>query len=170
MNEMETVANEEHNYCTAIDWDPTGRFVATSVSHWRHQIDTGYNIYDFTGKLRYKVIKDKFFQILWRPRPATLLTEERLAELRKNMAPYNKKYTREQSKLAGSIDRQAQKERNAQKKKFNDLATEREKEYAEWKLHLKELYGRDVDAEESEVEEIEETTEELLDVEEEIID
>lgn len=39
VNAMQTIGEAEHFMCSDIEWDPTGRFVATSVSHWRHQME-----------------------------------------------------------------------------------------------------------------------------------
>eukprot|EP01097_Dermamoeba_algensis_P008409 TRINITY_DN5604_c0_g2_i5.p1 TRINITY_DN5604_c0_g2~~TRINITY_DN5604_c0_g2_i5.p1 ORF type:complete len:575 (-),score=99.34 TRINITY_DN5604_c0_g2_i5:401-2125(-) len=37
--EMETMSIQEHFMATDVDWDPTGRFVATYVCHWKTQIE-----------------------------------------------------------------------------------------------------------------------------------
>ena len=61
-----------------LEWDPTGRYVVSSVSFWRHQNDTGFYVWSFQGKLLQRVLRDKFYQILWRPRPPTLLTTKNI--------------------------------------------------------------------------------------------
>ena len=43
----------EHFMCTDIEWDPTGRYVATSVTHI-HQMENGFNIWSFHGNLLYR--------------------------------------------------------------------------------------------------------------------
>ena len=43
--------------------------------------------------------KDKFYQLIWRPRPPTLLTEAKEKEIRKNLRTYSKKYEEEDAKL-----------------------------------------------------------------------
>ncbi len=43
----------EHFMCTNIEWDPTGRYVATSVTHI-HQMENGFNIWLFNGTLLYR--------------------------------------------------------------------------------------------------------------------
>ena len=44
-----------------------------------HQMDTGYIVWSFQGKLLYRSSgMDKFCQLFWRPRPPSLLTEEDL--------------------------------------------------------------------------------------------
>ena len=37
VDEMETMATGEHFMATDIEWDPTGRYIATSVTHV-HQV------------------------------------------------------------------------------------------------------------------------------------
>jgi translation initiation factor 3 subunit B len=34
----------EHYLCTDVEWDPTGRYVVTSVSNWKVQNDTGQEL------------------------------------------------------------------------------------------------------------------------------
>ena len=78
VNDLETMATEDHFGCSHIAWDPTGRFVCTSVSCWAHQqMENGYNIWSFQGKLIHKMLKDRFYQFLWRPRPPSLLSKEK---------------------------------------------------------------------------------------------
>jgi len=169
VNNLETIANEEHPTCTNVEWDPSGQFVATHVSYWRHQLDTGYNIYSFTGKLLYKVLKDKFFQLLWRPQPPSLLSEEQRKTIQVELSKYSKRYNIEdraakQKKVA--IERA---KREATKKEFYELVKEREKEYIAWRAELKKVLGRDIEAEEQNLEQVEEKHEELEEYTEEIL-
>ena len=52
-DDFETLNAAEHFMCTHIDWDPTGRFVATSVTQI-HQMENGFNIWLFNGTLLYR--------------------------------------------------------------------------------------------------------------------
>jgi len=61
VNDMETFASSDHSAATELEWDPTGRYVTTYASAWRHQLENGYCIWSFSGKLLSKVLKDKFF-------------------------------------------------------------------------------------------------------------
>jgi translation initiation factor 3 subunit B len=36
-----------------VEWDPTGRYVASSVTSI-HQMENGFNMWSFNGKLLYK--------------------------------------------------------------------------------------------------------------------
>ena len=44
------------------------------------QMDTGFCVWSFQGSILYRnpILMDKFCQLLWRPRPPSLLTEEDL--------------------------------------------------------------------------------------------
>ena len=52
-DDFETLNAAEHFMCTNIEWDPTGRFVATSVTSI-HQMENGFNIWAFNGTLLYR--------------------------------------------------------------------------------------------------------------------
>lgn len=98
-NDMTVMNRQEHSKVTDIAWDPTGRYVVSSVSYWTEkatmhflsvtssiltanvhhlQIDTGFIVWSFQGKLLYRSPRtmERFCQLLWRPRPPSLLTEE----------------------------------------------------------------------------------------------
>ncbi|CAL5382546.1 unnamed protein product [Camellia sinensis] len=61
VDELETMVMAEHFMVTDIEWDPTGRYVATSVTSV-HEMENGFNIWSFNGKLLYRILKDHFFQ------------------------------------------------------------------------------------------------------------
>ncbi|MBA0771804.1 hypothetical protein Gotri_007276 [Gossypium trilobum] len=62
VDELETMATAEHFMATDIEWDPTGRYVATAVTSV-HEMENGFNIWSFHGKLLYRILKDHFFQL-----------------------------------------------------------------------------------------------------------
>lgn len=96
----------EHYMASDVEWDPTGRYVVTSVSWWSHkvichncvlarfwissvyilpkfafwslQVDNAFWLWTFQGRLLQKNNKDRFCQLLWRPRPPSLLTHEQI--------------------------------------------------------------------------------------------
>ncbi|KAJ1067480.1 hypothetical protein K5549_010598 [Capra hircus] len=77
-----TVMNiAEHYMASDVEWDPTGRYVVTSVSWWSHKVDNAYWLWTFQGRLLQKNSKDRFCQLLWRPRPPTLLSQDQIKEL-----------------------------------------------------------------------------------------
>ena len=62
------------------------RYVASYVTHY--QLENGYNIWSFQGKLLHTHRESKFYQFLWRPRPPSLLSKEKEKEIRKNLLEY----------------------------------------------------------------------------------
>ncbi|KAH0605215.1 uncharacterized protein H6S33_005197 [Morchella sextelata] len=85
----------EHYGVTDVEWDPTGRYVATSTSMWKTPMENGYHLWDFRGALLREEHIDKFKQLLWRPRPPTLLTPSAQKAIRKNLREYSKAFDEE---------------------------------------------------------------------------
>ncbi|ETI28772.1 hypothetical protein G647_01223 [Cladophialophora carrionii CBS 160.54] len=84
--------SEDHYGVTDVDWDPTGRYVTTSASVWTHQMENGYRIWTFYGALLAEHPTEKFKQLLWRPRPPTLLSKEEQRTVRRNLREYSKEF------------------------------------------------------------------------------
>eukprot|EP01111_Echinosteliopsis_oligospora_P019351 TRINITY_DN933_c0_g2_i1.p1 TRINITY_DN933_c0_g2~~TRINITY_DN933_c0_g2_i1.p1 ORF type:complete len:700 (+),score=232.01 TRINITY_DN933_c0_g2_i1:67-2100(+) len=169
VNDMETMANEEHPMCTAIDWDPSGRYVSTTISFWRQQLETGYNLYTFAGKPIYKVLKDRFCQMLWRPRPDTKLSAKQIDDIKKNFQKYEDKYNLEDKLEQEKFQEEFRRGREALRKAFTDIIDERMKEYEAKKADYMRVWGRDPLQAEKDTEEIAEEVEELLDIEEVVV-
>ena len=82
----------EHFMATDVEWDPTGRYVVTANSYWIHHADNSFWFWSFQGRLIRKITMEGFCQLLWRPRPPTLLSEKKIEEIRKNLT---KKYSKQ---------------------------------------------------------------------------
>ncbi|GAA5822070.1 hypothetical protein JCM11251_004847 [Rhodosporidiobolus azoricus] len=82
----------EHYGMTDIEWDPSGRFVATYGSIWMNSMESGYQIWDFKGALVQEGKLDRFKQLLWRPRPPTLLSAADQKKIRKNLRDYSRQF------------------------------------------------------------------------------
>lgn len=108
----------EHFMATECEWDPTGRYVATSVTA-QNQMENGYDIWSFAGQLLYKTPRDRFFQFQWRPRPPSLLSEEKLREIAKGLKKYSKRYDEEDEAMLMQAD--------------TEFLAEREKLMADWR-------------------------------------
>ena len=94
--ELGEIAKGEHDGCSEVAWDPTGRFLASiasafyqkvhhDVNHCRHkfkpfflQEDTGFYIWSSVGRPVQRELVRKLFHFTWRPRPASLLQAEHL--------------------------------------------------------------------------------------------
>ena len=169
VDELESMGEADHFMATDVAWDPTGRFFCTSVSAWRNQLENGYIIWDFQGKQLHKVMKDRFFQFLWRPRPETLLPKTKIKEIKKNLKQYSKRYQLD-DKATETEESIAQQQRmREQREAFQQWISKWKKQYDEEREQRRKLRdGKSSDNEEDweEYEEevvdiIEETTEEL---------
>ncbi|KAH9029392.1 translation initiation factor eIF-3b [Lactarius hengduanensis] len=76
----------DHYGVTDVEWDPSGRYLATAASAWTHTIENGYAIWDFRGQEIEKRLLDRFKQ--WRPQAPSLLTKEQKRTIRRNLKEY----------------------------------------------------------------------------------
>jgi translation initiation factor 3 subunit B len=178
----------EHYGITDIEWDPTGRYVATVASAFRHQVyfsfpysqfyellltayqmENGYHLYDFKGTLLREEHIDRFKQWLWRPRPPTLLTKEEQAEIRKNLRNYSKIF-----------DEQDLAKKNTANRQVVEARRQMLKEWLEWRESMIEMLreeGAEIELNggklkregDGEVEEVEEIVEEIIEEHEEVV-
>jgi len=169
VNVSQTIGEAEHFMCSDIEWDPTGRYVATSVSHWRHQMENGYNMWSSHGRPLGHVKHDKFYQLHWRPRPPSLLTEPKEKEIRKNLRTYSRKYEEEDAKLKQSLQGDMRKQRNQQQADFKAFITKMNAVYMEQKASRKDLRGGDESDNSSQFTVVEDVNEQELSFVEEII-
>ncbi|KAJ4458496.1 putative Eukaryotic translation initiation factor 3 subunit B [Paratrimastix pyriformis] len=88
-----TVANQTHQFSTEAVWDPSGRFVASSVISTRESLDQGFQIYSYRGDLLHASARPRFALFQWRPRPPCLLSPEQQEAIR--AAPHVKKFEEE---------------------------------------------------------------------------
>ncbi|KAH7131954.1 eukaryotic translation initiation factor-like protein 3 subunit B [Dendryphion nanum] len=169
MANLQLMDTAEHYGVTDIDWDPTGRYVTSVASAFRHQMENGYHLYDFKGTLLREEHIDRFKQLLWRPRPPTLLSKEEQSEIRKNLRNYSKVF-----------DEQDLAKKNTANKQVIEARREQLQEWLLWRESMLdmlkeehadiELNGGKVRQEsDGEVEEIEEIVEEIIDESEEVI-
>ncbi|KAF2861075.1 translation initiation factor eIF-3b [Piedraia hortae CBS 480.64] len=82
----------DHYGVTDVDWDPSGRYVATSASFWKNRMENGYHLYSFAGHLLREEPIEQFKQWAWRPRPERLLSKEEMKEIRHNLRQYSKQF------------------------------------------------------------------------------
>eukprot|EP00005_Dracoamoeba_jomungandri_P006446 CAMPEP_0174261634 /NCGR_PEP_ID=MMETSP0439-20130205/11667_1 /TAXON_ID=0 /ORGANISM="Stereomyxa ramosa, Strain Chinc5" /LENGTH=705 /DNA_ID=CAMNT_0015346141 /DNA_START=76 /DNA_END=2193 /DNA_ORIENTATION=+ len=168
VDQMESIRTDKHTMVTDLAWDPTGRFLATSTSYWRYQLDNGWTIWTFQGKQICKVTKDKFFQFAWRPRPPTLLSEEKQEEIKKNIKVYAKKYKEQDNKRKMAAWEKYMTKRREAIDSFNERRERRKQELAE--LRQKNQKKNKYDSDEDEWTEVEEEVTELIEEDVEIVE
>ncbi|KAI8072431.1 hypothetical protein BC940DRAFT_251856 [Gongronella butleri] len=166
--QVQLLTTKEHYGVSDIEWDPTGRFVVSGSSMWRQAGDHGFILWDFKGQLLFKQNIDKFKQLLWRPRPASLLTADMKKKIKKNLRQYAKQF--EEEDLAAG-DANAAKLIAARRKAVEDWYSWRkatERRVAQERKDLGKELIKSADEGKSEI--IEEWVEEVIEESEEIVD
>eukprot|EP00697_Spironema_sp_BW2_P013681 gnl/Spiro4/3900_TR1931_c0_g1_i1.p1 gnl/Spiro4/3900_TR1931_c0_g1~~gnl/Spiro4/3900_TR1931_c0_g1_i1.p1 ORF type:complete len:663 (+),score=182.49 gnl/Spiro4/3900_TR1931_c0_g1_i1:74-2062(+) len=129
-NTLEILSQGEHMMCTEVEWDPTGRFVCTSTTNMRASGNNEFMIWNFQGKLIHRIMKERFFMILWRPRPPSLLSAAQEEHIRKNFKTvYEPKYK--------EMDRR---ERFSRRTEARELRTKMEKDFNEYLARMAEQH------------------------------
>eukprot|EP01086_Lenisia_limosa_P001339 TRINITY_DN1249_c0_g1_i2.p1 TRINITY_DN1249_c0_g1~~TRINITY_DN1249_c0_g1_i2.p1 ORF type:complete len:669 (-),score=230.10 TRINITY_DN1249_c0_g1_i2:36-2042(-) len=105
-DELETVASEEHMFVTDISWDPSGRYLATYVSYFRHQHENSLNLWSACGDQLHVENRDRLYQFVWRPRPRSLLTQKQIKSIEQARKTWTQKFSladdlRSESHLSG---------------------------------------------------------------------
>ncbi|OSX59511.1 hypothetical protein POSPLADRAFT_1067238 [Postia placenta MAD-698-R-SB12] len=124
---IQHLGTADHYAVTDAEWDPSGRYLATSASAWRHTLENGYAVWDFRGQELEKHILDRFKQFLWRPRPRSLLTKEQQRQIRRNLKEYSRQFEEEDAAEESNISA----ELIAQRKRLVD-------EWNAWRARVKE--------------------------------
>ncbi|MCJ1371701.1 Translation initiation factor 3 subunit b [Loxospora ochrophaea] len=172
---LQLMATGDHYGVTDVDWDPTGRYVATSASMWKNSMENGYHVYDFKGELLREEHIDKFKQLLWRPRPPTLLSKEEQKQIRKNLREYSKDFE-EEDRIADDKEKGAVVEER--RRMLSEWLAWREGEMEELMADRRDMglpedpeadneFQKEADAEEAA--EVEEIVEEIVEETEEIV-
>ncbi|CEM02104.1 unnamed protein product [Vitrella brassicaformis CCMP3155] len=121
------VHKDEHFMVNEVMWDPTGRYVITAVtvpmvsggaSAWRYNMEAGFAIWSFQGRLQYKAQKERLYHVAWRPRPPALVSPEKIDEVKKNLKEYSKNYDRIDEELKRSKREEFQ---GARKEKMDEF-------------------------------------------------
>ncbi|GAA5963266.1 hypothetical protein JCM3765_005781 [Sporobolomyces pararoseus] len=167
------VTTVEHYGLTDIEWDPSGRYVATYGSMWMSTMEAGFTIWDFKGQLVQENKLDRFKQLLWRPRPPTLLSRDEQKKIRKNLREYSRQFEEQDQLEAANLNTEVVEMRkrlidewNAWRKECTETIETRRKEMG------KEPKKSLVKAEEAmkETEEVEEWIEEVVEEKIEVIE
>ncbi|CAF92736.1 unnamed protein product, partial [Tetraodon nigroviridis] len=159
----------EHYMASDVEWDPTGRYVVTSVSWWSHKVDNAYWLWTFQGRLLQKNNKDRFCQLLWRPRPPSLLSADQIKMIKKDLKKYSKIFEQKDRLSQSKASKELVDKRRAMMEDYRRYRDEAVKIYQEQKsIRLGLRGGVDTDELDSNVDDWEEETIEFF-INEEII-
>ncbi|CAG0900020.1 unnamed protein product [Darwinula stevensoni] len=131
--------SSDHYMATDVEWDPTGRYVATALGWWTTKVDNAYWLWTFQGKILQKHTPEKFCQLLWRPRPPSLLDTKQIKEVKKNLKKYSKKFDHEDSIKSSVESKVLLDKRRKLLKEFKDYRERKEEEFIEQRLQRLQL-------------------------------
>ncbi|KAH9249830.1 hypothetical protein BASA81_012425 [Batrachochytrium salamandrivorans] len=92
--ETKTVLNQvEHYNCSTVQWDASGRFAVSVCCQpsfsgnvpVRYTVDNGYRIWSFQGQRLQDVAIHDLYQVVWRPRPKSVLTEDEMEDVKRKL-------------------------------------------------------------------------------------
>ncbi|KAI8811782.1 eukaryotic translation initiation factor eIF2A-domain-containing protein [Cladochytrium replicatum] len=135
IDEMVLMNAGEHYMATDVEWDPTGRYVASSVSWWHFQNDTGFCIWSFAGQNLVRQNVATLKQFLWRPRPPTLLSKDQMKNIKKKLKDYSTVFDKVDAKAANQLSQEAA---DKMRRLWN--------EWQEYRARCAEDYERDYEA------------------------
>ncbi|KAI4456594.1 eukaryotic translation initiation factor 3 eif3 -related [Holotrichia oblita] len=138
-NEFLVMNTTDHFMMSDVEWDPTGRYIVTGVSVWKTQVDTGYWIWSFQGKILKRINLDRFAQLLWRPRPPTLLSEEQQKEIKIKLKKYYPQFESKDRMRQSKASKELIEKRAALMDKFNAYRQKKIAEYNKCKPRRLEL-------------------------------
>lgn len=151
--ELAELASNVHFNLTDVQWDPSGRVFTSSVTCAQSSSDAGFTMWTMSGKELYKETATKFTNLTWRPRPPTLLTSERQAEITKDIKKYSKLFEQQDYKDSNAAMSEKQIKRQTQWREYRTYIRECEKRYAQEHAKRVAVYGLDPDAKKAIVEE-----------------
>ena len=127
-NEQVVMSSEaKQNKPSFYEWDPTGRYFLSTCQAQKTAIENGVIVWSATGRKIVDMKRDGLTFAKWRPRPQSLLTPEQIADIRKNLKKYSKKFEEEDRKKL-----------NKASKELLDLRRQKMEEYTEWRKYLSE--------------------------------
>lgn len=137
-------------------------------------MENGYHIYDFRGKSLREEHTERFKQLIWRPRPKTLVPPEEQTEIRKNLRNYSRQFDEQDLAKKNTANRAVVEQRRRlfeewlawRERVTEDLEAEQE-EYGGEGMPPQPLDGEADDGSKGEV--IEEIVEEIIDETEEVV-
>ncbi|KAJ1979258.1 Translation initiation factor 3 subunit b [Dimargaris cristalligena] len=173
--EMRLLTSPEHYGVTDVEWDPTGRYVVSYASAWRHSMENGFIVWDCKGTLLGKFTYEKFKQFLWRPRPPTLLTEEDKKRIAKKIPELAPKFEEEDLMSESAASSAVIMKRRRAVEEWNAWRAKAEKEYLEecqmmGKTPMYRSTSANAGDESANVETIEEWVEEVIEETEEVVE
>lgn len=165
----------EHYRASHVSWDPSGRIVATCVvqplegAFFKFQMDNGYKLWTFQGQLFFDMSYEAMYQLVWRPRPKSLLHNDQKKHIIKNLRKYERKFAHDDKMKDLDRQRELTTEKRAQRRAYRALLAKRKLAYFE-SAHIRTHMRNGVDADADEYYVVTTKTHEILLSTKEVID
>ena len=168
--ELIQLGSGEHYMCTDAEWDPSGRYLTTSISSWRVSTDPGFTVWTCAGVQVSKNVVPQFKQILWRPRPPTPLSADECMRIRKGLKEYSKVYDEMDAKQTTQVNQAVFDKRV---NLWNEWVEYRRRCESDWKKEAPirlEIVGFDIEEDAKQgIREVEQYVDEIVDEVEEVV-
>lgn len=129
-SDFTSMGGGEHFMCTDVEWDPTGRYVMTGVSWWGHKVDNAYWLWNFQGKVLKRSSVEKFCQLVWRPRPQSMLSKEQFKDIKKNLKKYSDQFNAKDKMRQSKASKELLLKRSALYEEFEEFRETAQERYA----------------------------------------
>ena len=160
-DELQTMAEEEHLMATDVAWDPTGRYVCTYVSALKQSTENGYTVWNFAGKPQLRLMKERLFNFMWRPRPPSLLSVQEERDIRRKLPEYSARFMEEDRRAKELATVKHVREKEAKRLAFEEGEDRRRRQHLAWQSERRIIRGC-VSEDEDEFELADETFEEVI--------
>mgnify|MGYP000120054897 CR=1 FL=1 len=112
-----------HMNMNHVEWDPSGRYLISAYqqdlsTHSQPTQGSGFVIWTCQGVEIYTGAYEKFYQISWRPRPKSMLSEEDEKKVEASLTSLAEKYEQEDRKAKREAREAREKERAVMKEEF----------------------------------------------------
>merc|ERR1712241_602512 len=140
-SDFTTMGTGEHFMAGDVEWDPTGRYIITGVSWWGHKVDNAYWMWNFQGKILKRSNVDRFCQLVWRPRPPSLLSKEQMKDVKKNLKKYSDQFNAKDKMRQSKASKELIAKRQTMMEDFSSWKERKAREFLETRARRIELRG-----------------------------
>ncbi|BFZ57869.1 Translation initiation factor 3 subunit b [Savitreella phatthalungensis] len=168
---LQCLSTAEHYGITDLEWDPSGRYLTTSSSFWKHKMENGFTLWDFKGQQIAEQPLENFKQIIWRPRPPSLLSKADQKQIRKNLRDYSRTFDDEDNLKQNEAARELLEERRRLVDEWNEWREGVLRRLAEDRKYLNkpQHWAERLLSKQQETEKVEELVEEVISEHSEVV-